>query len=103
MVVVGAAALAFGLARYTLRGMRLLLIVRLPELRHPDLPQQPIDDPVEAIPRRLAVVLVAHDDGAAGVEFLVEHVAAGEFRADEVPGELVELQARQRLDRRRRP
>jgi hypothetical protein len=51
---------------------------------------------VKALPRRLAVALVAHHDGTAGVELLVQHVAAGEFGADDVPGQLVELVA---LDR----
>src|ERR1043165_1876181 len=52
---------------------------------------QPIDDAVILAPRRLAVGMVAHDERGAGVELLVLQVAAGELRADEVPGELEEL------------
>src|ERR1700704_6096865 len=55
-----------------------------------DAGQQPVDVVVEALPRRLAVALVAHHDRAAGVEFLVEHVTAGELGAGDVPGQLVE-------------
>ena len=57
----------------------------------------------KALPGRLAVALVAHHQRIAGVEFLVQHVAAGELGADDVPGELVELVAVERLDRRRLP
>src|SRR5437899_12910830 len=55
------------------------------------------------LPRRLAVALVTHDDRIAGIEALVEHVAAGEFRADQVPGELVELEPLDGGERGRRP
>src|SRR5262245_31188951 len=58
---------------------------------------------MEFLPWRLAVALVAHDDRIAGVEALVEHVPAGEFRADQVPGEFVELEALDRIERGRRP
>src|SRR5262249_32603518 len=68
-----------------------------------DLIEEPIDDRMEALPRRLAVALVAHDQRIAGIELLIEHVAAGELRADEIPGELVELVARDRFDRGRAP
>src|ERR1051326_5741810 len=52
---------------------------------------QAIDDAVVLAPRSLAVGVVAHDERGAGVELLVLQVAAGELRADEVPGELEEL------------
>jgi len=56
--------------------------------------KQRIHDAVEFVPRRLAVALIAHDDELPALEALVEHVAAGEFRADQVPDELVKLVAR---------
>src|SRR3954465_8970326 len=40
------------------------------------------DSFVEAVPRRLAEVMVADDERRAGVELLVLQVAAGELRAD---------------------
>src|ERR1051325_9294626 len=52
---------------------------------------QAIDDAVILAPRGLAVGVVAHDERGAGVELLVLEVAAGELRADQVPGELEEL------------
>src|SRR5215831_11017855 len=58
---------------------------------------------MELFPRRLAVALVTYDDRIAGIEALVEHVPAGEFRADQVPGQLVELETLDRVERWRRP
>src|SRR5437899_12915442 len=55
------------------------------------------------LPRRLAVALVAHDDRIAGIEALVEHVAPGEFRADQVPDQLVEFEPIERRHRVRTP
>jgi hypothetical protein len=55
------------------------------------------------LPRRLAVALVAHDDRIAGIEALVEHVAPGEFRADQVPDQLVEFEPIERRHRGRAP
>ena len=63
--------------------------------------QQAIHDGMEFLPWRLAVALIAHDDGIAGVESLVQHVAAGEFRTDQVPGELVELETVDGVERGR--
>src|SRR5205807_9646493 len=54
---------------------------------------QAVDDAVELLPRRLAVGVVAHDEGRPGVELLVLQVAAGELRSDEIPGELEKLHA----------
>ena len=65
--------------------------------------QQTIDRGVKFLPWCLAVALVAHDDGITGVKALVQHVAAGEFRAYQVPGELVELETVDGVERGRRP
>ena len=65
--------------------------------------QQTIDRGVKFLPWCLAVALVAHDDGITGVKALVQHVAAGEFRTDQVPGELVELETIDGVERGRRP
>jgi len=55
--------------------------------------KQVINDAVELWPRSLAIALVAHDNRIAGVELLIQHVAAGKFGADQVPHQLVELVA----------
>src|SRR5215472_10107173 len=65
--------------------------------------EQTVDDAMEFLPWRLAIALIAHDDRIAGVEFFVEHVSAGEFRADQVPDQLVKLVARGRRHARRAP
>src|SRR5687768_5094437 len=62
-----------------------------------------VDDFVIVRPRSLAEIMVAHDEGRAGVELLVLQVAAGELRADQVPGELVELHALERAQVRGLP
>src|SRR5438128_1594564 len=64
---------------------------------------QVVDHLVEALPGCFAKVVVAHDERGAGVELLVLQVPAGEFRADEVPGELVELHPLDRAHLRRLP
>src|SRR4029079_17942757 len=75
-----------------------LLVPRLRRCVH-----EIVDDLVEAVPRRFAIGLVAHQDRVAGVELLVQLMAAGEFGADQVPGELVELHAFHRRHRGRPP
>src|SRR5262245_28403981 len=65
--------------------------------------QQVVDHLVEPLPGRFAEVVVADDKGGAGVELLVLQVAAGELRADQVPGELVELHAFGGAELRRLP
>src|SRR5262249_40823086 len=47
--------------------------------------------------------LVAHDDRIAGIEALVEHVAPGESRADQVPDQFVKLEPIERGHRGRAP
>src|ERR1700681_1326788 len=49
---------------------------------------QIVDDLLYRRPVGLAEVVVAHDERRAGIEFLILLVAAGEFRADHVPGQL---------------
>src|SRR5690349_5145876 len=64
---------------------------------------QVVDQPMELVPRRFAEAVVAHDERRAGVELLVLQVAAGELRADQVPGQLVELHALERGELRGLP
>src|SRR5438046_10375898 len=58
---------------------------------------------VELRPRRLTEAVVAHDERGAGVELLVLLMPPGKLRADQVPGELVELHALHRGELRRLP
>ena len=64
---------------------------------------QLVDDRGERRPIGLAVGMIADDERRAGVEFLVLLMAAGEFRADHLPGELEQLHARDRVALRRLP
>src|SRR5215831_5680275 len=55
---------------------------------------QVINDLVELLPRGLTVGMAAHDERRAGVKLLVLQVPAGEFRADQIPGQFKELHSR---------
>src|SRR5712671_390088 len=65
--------------------------------------QQAVHDLMEGFPGRLAVALVAHHQRIAGIELFIKHMPAGKFGPHQVPGELVELVALGRRDRRRLP
>src|SRR5580704_6376194 len=82
------------LGRTLLRRSRRRIIVT----RH-----QLVDDPSERRPIGLAMGMIADDERRAGVEFFVLLMAAGEFRADHLPGELEQLHARDRVALRRLP
>src|SRR5262245_29058406 len=67
-----------------------------PRRRHVVARHEVVDEAVKVGPRRLAEIVRPQCERRADVEFLVLQMAAGEFRPDQIPGELEQLDALER-------